>query len=113
VANNESLNWVEIVLVMESAQREFVSMVIPPSFPGFSLPETRWASMIFCTIFFPIPSGPCRLHILDNRLSELGALHLAGSLHLSGQVIGNYFLSDGAHQTLPYTLCRLSPTQVL
>jgi len=29
VANNESLNWADIVLVMESAQREFVSMTFP------------------------------------------------------------------------------------
>jgi len=29
VVNNESLSWADIVLVMESAQREFVSMVFP------------------------------------------------------------------------------------
>lgn len=29
VANNESLSWADIVLVMESAQREFVSMTFP------------------------------------------------------------------------------------
>lgn len=29
VVNNDNLNWADIVLVMESAQREFVSMVFP------------------------------------------------------------------------------------
>ncbi len=85
-----------------------------PRTPGLGSPREGSSPKVGANGFNAQSSlASCGLHILDDCLAELGALHLAGPLHLSSQVIGNCFLSDGADQTLPYALCGLTPAQVL